>query len=196
MPRDPRVDAYIARQADFARPILEHIRSVIHSACADVEETIKWGMPFFAHKKRPIANMAAFKAHATFGFWDSRAAGSDSREGAMGQMGRLTRIDDLPDDKILAGYVRKAIELRAAGPAPRQRAALRTELDMPGDLQAALDKVPAAHKAFAAFSPSARREYIEWVTEAKQPATRDRRIAQSVEWIAEGKRRNWKYERS
>ena len=196
MSRDPRIDDYIARQADFARPILEHLREAVHAARPDVEEAIKWGMPAFLLKGRILANMAAFKAHATFGFWrGGEVVGDKGAKGeAMGQFGRLTSIADLPPDGELRALIEKAAALVEAGPAPREKRPPRPEPPVPDDLRAAIDAEPQAAETFAGFPPSCRREYIEWVVEAKRPETRAKRVAQTVEWLAEGKRRNWKYE--
>jgi uncharacterized protein YdeI (YjbR/CyaY-like superfamily) len=194
---DPRIDAYIAGQADFARPILEHIRSLVHRAAPEAEETIKWGMPHFTVGGRIMAGMAAFKAHATFGLWranDVLGETGTERE-AMGQFGRLTSIDDLPPEEELEVLVRRAADAAAAGPKPRETKAAKVALAIPDDLAAALADNPAAKAAFAAFPPGGRREYVEWVVQAKRPETRAKRIAQAAEWIAEGKRRNWKYEK-
>jgi hypothetical protein len=196
MTRDPRIDAYIAAQADFARPILEHLREAVHAACPEVEEAIKWSMPAFLLRGRIIANMAAFKAHASFGFWrggDVVGEGGKKGEG-MGQFGRLASVDDLPPPAELAALIRKAAALAAAGPAKAERVR-KPEPETPDDLRAALAANPAAASVFEAFTPGARREYVEWVVSAKRPETRAQRIAQAAEWIAQGKKRNWKYER-
>ena len=197
MTRDPRIDDYIARQADFARPILEHLRSAVHSAAPEVEETIKWSMPHFTYKGRLFAGMAAFKAHATFGLWQAGAVLGEtgSEREAMGQFGRLTSIDDLPPEAELKSIIQRAAEHAKAGPKPRPKAPPKADLATPPDLAAALGSNPAARGAFDAFPPSGRREYVEWVVEAKRPETRAKRIAQAVEWMAEGKRRHWKYEK-
>ena len=197
MSHDPRVDAYIGRQADFARPILEHLRETIHAACPEAEETLKWSMPNFLYKGKILANMAAFKAHAAFGFWrSSEVLGETGGErDAMGQFGRLTSVDQLPPPDELGALVRKAMASIDAGPAPlRPKKPPKPDLPTPDDLRTALDGIPKAAAAFDAFPPSCRREYVEWVTEAKRPETRAKRVAQAVEWMAEGKRRNWKYE--
>jgi uncharacterized protein YdeI (YjbR/CyaY-like superfamily) len=196
MSRDPRIDAYIARQADFARPILEHLRRLVHDAAPEAEETIKWGMPFFTLKGRPLANMAAFKAHASFGFWKAGEVigPTGSEREAMGQFGRLASIADLPPEDELKGLIRRAAEVAAEGPKPRERKAPKPELPVPAELRAALDAEPRAAATFDGFPPGCRREYVEWVSEAKRPETRAKRVAQAVEWMAEGKRRNWKYE--
>ena len=196
MKRDQRVDAYIERQAEFARPILEHLREAVHAACPEAEEGIKWGMPHFLYKGRILAGMAAFKAHATFGFWrGGRVVGEEERQdGAMGQFGRLTSVDDLPKPDVLADLIRKAMAVSEAGPQPRPAKAARPAPEVPEELKTALSANAAASATFEGFSPSCRREYVEWVTEAKRPETRSKRIAQAVEWMAEGKKRNWKYE--
>jgi len=197
MSRDPRIDAYIARQADFARPILEHLRAAIHAACPEAEETLKWSMPSFLYKGKILANMAAFKAHAAFGFWrSSDVLGQTGAEReSMGQFGRLTSVSDLPPKTELEALVRKAIAVIDSGPAPaKPKKPPKPILPTPDDLRAALDAAPTAAATFDAFPPSCRRDYVEWVTEAKRPETRAKRIAQAVEWMAEGKKRNWKYE--
>ncbi len=195
MSKDPRVDAYIAGKADFARPILDHIRAAVHAARPDVEEGIKWGVPAFSYKGRPLAGMAAFKAHATLGFWNSNdVRGADAKAGAMGDFGRIASLADLPDETTLAGIVHAAMAFIDSGAKPKRQAAVRPEPEMPADLAAALVAEPAAQANFDGFPPSARRDYLEWVIEAKRPETRAKRIAQAVEWMAEGKRRNWKYE--
>jgi uncharacterized protein YdeI (YjbR/CyaY-like superfamily) len=195
---DPRIDAYIARQADFARPILEHLRSAVRSACPEAEEAMKWSMPYFLYKGQMLAGMAAFKAHATFGFWRApEVLGETGAEHeAMGQFGRLTSVADLPADDVLHDLIRKAMALTDAGVRPaRAKAAPKAGIETPPELEAALSANPAARATFDGFPPGCRREYVEWVAEAKRPETRDKRIAQAVEWMAEGKRRNWKYEK-
>jgi uncharacterized protein YdeI (YjbR/CyaY-like superfamily) len=196
--RDPRVDAYIAKSADFARPILEHLRAVVHAACPDVEETMKWSFPHFQYKGM-LCSMAAFKEHCALGFWKGSLilgeAGGGS-DGAMGQFGRITKLGDLPSKKILVGYIKKAMELNEAGvksPTRSKPKAPKPEAVVPDDLATALKNNPAARAAFDKFPPSHRREYIEWITEAKTAPTRARRLETAVEWMAEGKPRNWKY---
>jgi uncharacterized protein YdeI (YjbR/CyaY-like superfamily) len=197
MSTDPRIDAYIERQADFARPILEHLRSMVHAACPEGEETLKWGMPHFLYKGRMLAGMAAFKAHATFGFRRGKEVLGETgaERDAMGQFGRLTSVADLPPDDILHAMIRKAMALTDSGAPPaRSKPAPKPEPETPPELESALLANPAARAVFDGFPPGCRREYVEWVAEAKRPETRDKRIAQAVEWMAEGKRRNWKYE--
>lgn len=196
--RDRRVDAYIARSAEFARPILRHLREVVHAGCPDVTETLKWSMPSFEHEGI-LCGMAAFKAHATFGFWKHGLVvdqGGERWKEAMGSFGRLTSVRDLPPKAELLRMVRAAARLNEDGvKAPQRKHSSREPLAMPPALKAALAKAPRARKHFESFSPSHRREYMEWIGEAKTEATRDRRLAQALEWLAEGKHRHWKYER-
>ena len=196
--RDPRVDAYIAKSPDFARPILTRIRGVVHSACPDTEETLKWGLPTFMHHGM-LCGMAAFKQHAALGFWKGSLIldrkGRPADEG-MGQFGKLTKVSDLPSKDVLAGYVRKAMKLNEQGvTVPRVRKP-KPALPVPKDLAAALRKNRKARTGFDGFSPSHRREYIEWILEAKGTETRERRIETAIEWMAQGKARNWKYMKS
>jgi uncharacterized protein YdeI (YjbR/CyaY-like superfamily) len=196
MSRDPRIDTYIERQADFARPILTHLREAVHAACPETEETLKWSMPTFMYKGQMLAGMAAFKAHATFGFWRGGLVVGEDREqmSAMGQFGRIASLDDLPRPAKLAEMVKKAMALTDAGvKAPRNKT-VKEPFTVPDDLKGALAGNSAAAAAFEGFSPSAQRDYVEWITGAKREETRTKRLAQAVEWMAEGKRRNWKYE--
>jgi len=197
MPRkNPRVDAYIAKAAPFARPILAHLRAVVHAAAPRAEEAIKWGMPFFTYRGKLLCNVAAFKAHAAFGFHrGSLILGRAEQRGAMGSLGRITSVRDLPPRRVLAGYVKKAIAL-ADDPAaaPRRVRAPRPLPKMPPALARALKADAAAHRQWAVFPPGKRREYLTWILDAKQDATRERRIAQTVAQVRAGKSQNWKYE--
>jgi len=194
---DPRIDAYIARSAEFAQPIMEKLRGIVHEACPQVEETIKWGMPTFVYAGGILCGMAAFKQHASFGFWKhALVVGEGVPRDGMGSFGKMTRLADIPPKWPLPPFIRKAMKLnehgvKAAG--PRKQATPRPAAEPPADFLAALNKQRKALSAFEGFSPSQQREYVEWVTEAKREDTRQRRIAQSVEWLAEGKPRNWKY---
>ncbi len=199
---DPAVDAYIAAHADFARPILIHLRDRVHAASPDIGEAIKWGMPFFTYRGKNLCHMAAFKAHVAFGFWqggsksEGRAGGGGKQGEAMGQFGRLTGLAGLPDDAMLADLIAKAMARIDAGPMARPaRSPVRAPLPVPDDLQAAIAVDPAAMAVWTTFAPGKVRDYVEWIMDAKQVATRQRRIAQAVEWIAQGKARNWKYEK-
>ena len=194
---DPRIDAYIERSAEFAQPILAHLRELVHKACPDVIETLKWSMPSFEYKGI-LCGMAAFKAHCTLMFWKQSLLESDAfpeQKTAMGSFGRLTSLTDLPKDKVVIGLVHQAMELNDKGIKVPKKTAEKKELAVPDDLAAALHKNKKAGTHFDKFSLSQRREYVEWITEAKSDATRNKRLATAVEWLSEGKRRNWKYEK-
>lgn len=195
--RDPRVDAYIAKSAAFAQPILAHLRELVHAGCPDVEETLKWSMPSFLYRGKILCGMAAFKQHCAFGFWKGREMGyAESKEGkAMGQFGRITMLRDLPAKGGLLALIKRAMqdsEVRVAQPA-KPRKAPRPAPKAPDDLAAALRKNKKALVVYEAFSPSAKREYVDWLVEAKREETREKRLAQAIEWIAEGRQRNWRY---
>jgi uncharacterized protein YdeI (YjbR/CyaY-like superfamily) len=192
--KDPRVDAYIAKSADFARPILSHLRAIVHKACPEVEETMKWSMPHFDYKGI-MCGMSAFKAHCAFGFWKaSLVLEEGAQRDAMGHFGRITSRRDLPPDRTLIAYVKKAADLNDRGvTVARKPAAPKKPVRVPPDLAAALKRSAAARQRFDAFSPSHKREYVEWIVEAKTDATRKKRVTTALEWIAEGKGRNWKY---
>lgn len=194
MPKtNPRVDAYIDASADFARPILKHLRGLVHRACPDVEETLKWRMPTFMHHGI-LCGMAAFKQHVSFGFWKhALVLGEGVPRDGMGSFGKVTHVGDLPSDRALTAYIKKAMRLNESGTVPARAPRKRTPLPTPDDLAAALKNNRKAAATFENFSPSCRREYIEWIVEAKREETRQRRLAQAVEWMAQGKQRNWKY---
>ena len=196
MTTDPRIDSYIAAQAAFAKPILTHLRAAVHRACPAAEETLKWSMPTFTYKGKILCGMAAFKAHATFGFWgNAEVVEGKAVDTAMGQFGRLTSVANLPPEAELAVMIEKAAALIDSGAkAPRPVKPPKPELAMPADFAAALAASPAAQATYDGFAPSARRDYLEWVIDAKRDDTRAKRIAQAVEWLAEGKKRHWKYE--
>ena len=197
MARDPRIDAYIERAAPFAQPILRHARALVHEACPEVEESIKWGMPSFSHAGGILCGMAAFKQHASFGFWrHADVVGEGEPRDGMGSYGKMTSLDDLPPRTTLLAHLRKAMQLNEAGlKSPKRKPAPRPAPDTPEDLAAALAHNKAANATFDAFPPGCRREYIEWIVEAKRAETRTKRLAQAIEWMAAGKRRNWKYEK-
>lgn len=205
---DPRVDAYIARSAEFARPILECVRERVHETCPEVEETIKWGMPTFMHAGAILCSMAAFKRHASFGFWkhalvvgsDSTVQGDASEDEAskgMGSFGRLVSVRDLPQKRQMAAYIRKAMSLneqRVKVSGVRKAAAPKPMPESPEDFANALRADAKALVTFENLAPSQRRDYLDWILEAKREETRARRVAQAVGWLAEGKSRNWKYQ--
>ena len=195
---DPRVDAYIAEAAPFAQPVLKHLRALVHKACPTVVEDMKWSMPFFLHEGKNVCHFAAFKAHCAFGFWhkgmEKELGALAKGDEAMGLLGRVTSLADLPGDATLVRFIKRAVELGGSDVPARPAGQPRKELAAPADLLAALKKNKAAAAAFAKFAPSHRREYIEWITEAKRDETRQKRLATTLEWLAEGKKRNWKYE--
>lgn len=194
--RDPRVDMYIASSADFAKPILRHIRTLVHEACPQVEETMKWGMPHF-EDEGILCGMASFKEHCAFHLWKGSLIVGDGPREAMGQFGRITKVSDLPSKKILTGYIKQVMKLRENGvknPA-RSKPKKRASLVVPIELASALKKNKKAAAAFKGFPPSHKREYADWISEAKREETRKRRVDTAVEWMAEGKSRTWKYEK-
>ena len=194
--RDTRVDDYIAGSADFAQPILSHLREVVHGTCPEVEETIKWGFPHFMYNGL-LCGMASFKQHCTLSFWKGSLIieGSGSEKEAMGQFGRITSLSDLPSDAVLAGYIEKAMALNEPGSKAPRRSSRKAapEAVAPDYFMVALKENQSALDTFEGFSPSQKREYIQWVTEAKGEDTRKRRLETAIEWMSEGKPRNWKY---
>lgn len=197
MPTDPRTDAYIEKQAEFAKPILRHIRARMHAACPEVVETLKWSRPFFDYKGHPLAIMSGFKAHASFGFWRRDALTTGQEGEAMGQFGRLTSIADLPGDAEFDEMIRAAAALVDAGDGAIKRKAKpsKAELGVPPELADALAGDAAATATFDGFPPSCRRDYCDWIREAKRPETKAKRVAEAINLLREGKRRNWKYEK-
>lgn len=195
---DPRIDAYIERAAPFAQDILRHWRATVHAHCPEVVETIKWGFPNFVYRDKILTGMAAFKAHCSIGFWHGEAALGEGKgkDGAMGDYGRLTSLKDLPPRSEQKAAILRAMKLIEDGvkARPAKKSAPKPPPEAPDDLIGALDRNAAARRTFDGFPPGQRRDYIDWIVEAKKPETRERRIAQAVEWLAEGKRRNWKYE--
>jgi hypothetical protein len=198
--RDKRVDAYIAKSAEFARPILTELREIVHEGCPDAEETMKWSMPFFLYKGM-FCHFASFKQHCAFGFWKGKdVVGDAALDDAMGHFGRIESKADLPTRKTIIGYVKKAAAMadarEQAPPKPKPKAkVVKKELVIPEYFAKAVAKNKKAMAAFDGFSYSHKKEYVEWVTEAKTEETRDRRMATTLELLAEGKSRNWKYEK-
>jgi uncharacterized protein YdeI (YjbR/CyaY-like superfamily) len=195
--RDPRVDAYIERSEGFARPILSYLRELVHEVAAEATETMKWSFPHF-EQRGILCSMAAFKRHCAFGFWKaSLLFGETAPSGeAMGQLGRITSLEDLPPREELVRLLEEAVRLNEEGVKAGARSkAPRPAPETPEDLAAALAENPAAEATFEGFPPSHRREYVEWITEARTAPTRQRRLDQAVAWMAEGKSRHWKYQR-
>jgi uncharacterized protein YdeI (YjbR/CyaY-like superfamily) len=194
MKTDPRIDAYIANAAEFAQPILTRLRAILHAALPQAEETMKWSMPHFTVAGKNVAGIAAFKAHCALTVHGEGRGGTEG----MGQHGKLASLDDIPPEADLAAKLQAAvarIETQGTAAMPRSASAPKPEIAVPDDFAAGLADNARAAATFAAFAPSHRREYLEWITEAKREDTRARRIAQSVEWLAEGRKRNWKYEK-
>ena len=196
MSREPRIDAYIAKAQPFARPILEKVRERVHAVVPDVEETVKWSMPAYTVCGKILLITAAFKAHTALNFWRGQELeSSHSSVGAMGQFGKIKSIDELPSDAELDRLIREAAELAKSAPAPRKaKHAPKPPPELHPEFAAALAKAPKAKAVLDGFPPSAQRDYFEWIAEAKQDATRQKRIATAVEWLSEGKRRHWKYQ--
>jgi uncharacterized protein YdeI (YjbR/CyaY-like superfamily) len=201
--KNPAVDAYIANSAAFARPILAHFRSLMHKGCPQIEETIKWGVPNF-ERKGIVAMMAAFKGHASFGFWSQKLLveklGRDAsilfpKDAEKGMGGRKYRsLADLPPDAVLVRAIREAVALNEAGVRPKRDPAKKPPVKPPAYLVAALKRNAKARKTFESLTSSQRRDYVDWLTEAKQDATREKRLATTIEWLADGKQRYWKYQ--
>jgi uncharacterized protein YdeI (YjbR/CyaY-like superfamily) len=197
--RDKRVDNYILKSADFAIPILNHIRELVHGACPEVEETMKWSFPHFDYKG-VMCSMASFKQHCAFGFWkaslmkDKTLLDNARSETAMGHLGKITSLKDLPSDKKMIAYVKEAMKLNEAGVKVDKVKMAKKDIPVPDYFAKALVKNKKAKKVFDEFSPSHRREYLEWITEAKTEVTREKRMATTLGWLEEGKSRNWKYQ--
>lgn len=192
---DPRIDAYIAKSEDFAQPILIHLRALVHAACPEVEETMKWSMPHFMYQGM-LCGMSAFKAHCAFGFWKGAILFPEIEKSAMGHFGRIASLKDLPPKKELTAHIKRAMKLNEEGvKVPARTRQAPKPVTVPAYFTAALKADKAAQAVFDAGSPSFRREYVDWLDEAKTEATRLRRMAQAIEWLAEGKARNWKYEK-
>jgi len=198
--KDSRIDAYIEKSASFAQPILKRLRKLVHAGCPGVEETMKWSFPHFLFGGGILCSMAAFKQHCTFGFWKGKLmktlAATKKSDQSMGQYGRMTRLADLPADKAIVEQVKEAAKLNADGvKVPKAKAKPKQPLKVPSYLTTALKGNPKAFTTFQNFSPSHEREYVEWITEAKTEATREKRLATALHWLAEGKSRHWKYEK-
>jgi len=194
---DKRVDAYIEKSQDFAKPILRHLRKLVHQSCPEVTETLKWSMPSFEYKGM-MCGFASFKQHCTFGFW-KEALLTDAKfpaKNAMGSFGRITSLKDLPNDATIKKIIKEAKRLNDENiQVPKKKPIKKTDISLPEILREALARNDAAAETFDGFPPSAQREYVEWITEAKTEPTRDKRLATTIEWLSEGKRRNWKYEK-
>ncbi len=203
MPKDKRIDAYIAKSQPFAQPILKHLRELVHKGCPGVEETIKWGMPSFEYKG-PYFGIAAFKKHCVGGFWKSKLLkdpkgylGLNKNQGgeAMGNLGCITSLKDLPPDKVMLDFFKQAKKLNDDNVKLEKKPAVKKPLKIPKELTDALKKNKKASETFENFSPSQKREYVDWITEAKTEATKMKRLSTTIEWLEEGKTRMWKYKK-
>lgn len=202
-PQDERITAYIEKSADFAQPILKQLREIVHSFCPEVEEGWKWSFPHFMYRGKILCSMASFKKHCAFGFWlqpemsDSYGIFKRSEEGGMGALGKITSLSDLPDREQLGAYILEAMALTEQGVKPRvlTSKADKPELEVPAELRELLDKNPDAKRTFEAFPRSHKKEYIVWISEAKRPETKQRRLEQTLENLIEGKPKEWKYGR-
>ena len=193
--KDPRVDAYIANANPFARPILTKLRKWAHQYCPECEETLKWSAPHFTYKGKMYCGMSAFKEHCAFGFWHPLMRRDDNSLEGMGSFGKIHSLADLPKEGEFARMAREAMKLTDEGvKAPPRDMKPRAKLVVPADLKAALASNKKAGETFEAFPYSCKKEYLDWITEAKRDETRTARLAQAVTWMAEGKRRHWKYE--
>ncbi len=198
---DPRIDIYISNAQEFAKPVLTHLRKIVHTACPDCQETMKWSFPHFEYKGEILCSMASFKKHCAFGFWkeklmvNSKDLLTDKGKTAMGDFGKITSVKDLPSGKILTQCIREAMKLNEEGIKMTKTVKRLDPKDIivPPDFQRALNKNPKAKNAFNEFSPSHKKEYIEYITEAKRDETKQKRIAQSIEKLIEGKSHNSKY---
>jgi len=204
--RNPQVDLYIAQAKPFAQPILHHLRALVHQACPGVEETVKWSRPFFEYKGHILANMSAFNAHCSFGFWGQEIGqvlrdAEALRQDGMGSLGKITTLANLPSDLQMREWLQQAKsfidEGRYTSPiAARNKVvkAPKPALEPPPEFTQALQSNPKAQQTFQNFAPSCQREYLEWFAQAKQPATREKRINQAIQMLSEGKQRHWKYQ--
>ncbi len=199
MSTNPAIDQYLNKVPPFAQPILIHLRELVHQACPTVEETIKWGMPSFEYKGL-MCGFAAFKQHCTFGFWkaslmsDPMLMQNAKTEDSMGHLGRITSIKDLPSDKKILGYIKEAMKLNDDGvKVVKAKPITQKELIIPDEILTVIKKNKKAFATFENFSPSNKREYIDWISEAKTEATKEKRLSQAIDWMQEGKPRNWKY---
>jgi len=195
--KNPAVDAYINKSKPFAKPILKHLRKIIHKACPKVTEDIKWGAPFYLYQDRILCATMAFKAHCAIVFWKSALIRKEMGQKAVGDLKSLRRIsllEELPSERELLAYIKLAMHFNEPSTKLPPREKRSDPLKIPRELTYALRANPKAFKNFNSFTPSKKKDYIFWITGAKTEETRERRLEISVDWISEGKSRNWKYE--
>lgn len=201
--KNPQIDAYISKSASFSKPVLKHFRELVHSTCPEAEEKIKWGFPHFDYKGNMMCSMAAFKAHCAISFWkaslmkDADKMKANNNE-AMGHYNRITCLEDLPTDKKIIANIKEAMKLNEEGVklAPRKNTIASLTVIVPSELKSALLRNKKAKETFENFSPSHRKEYVEWITEAKTKETRDKRVDTTIKWLTDGRSRNWKYSKN
>jgi uncharacterized protein YdeI (YjbR/CyaY-like superfamily) len=195
--KDKKIDQYIVKAQPFAQPILRHLRELVHKTCPEVEEKMKWSFPHFDYKGQMMCSMASFKQHAAFGFWKTSLIKDPkkilSNTEGMGSLGKITSVKDLPSDTVLTGFIKQAMKLNEEGTTVAKPKPKKVEFEMPEDLTKALKKNKAAQIVFDGFSPSNKRDYATWISDAKSEATRKKRLDTAIEWMSEGKIRNWKY---
>ncbi len=195
------VDQYILKAQPFAQPILNHLRALVHHACPEVEERIKWSFPHFDYKGAPMCSMAGFKQHCAFGFWKASLMKDTSLfleatgESSMGHLGKIKSLEDLPPDRKIISWIREAAKMNDEGIKIIKQIIPKSAIPIPADFNASLLANKKAHLNFQTFTAAGQREYLEWITEAKTAPTKEKRMTQALEWIAEGKKRNWKYEK-
>ena len=197
--RDPKIDAYIEKAQPFAQPILNYIRDTVHEFCPDAGEAMKWSFPHFIYKGKNLCSMASFKQHCAFGFWlesemkTMKELTKDREKISMFTLGKITKVEDLPAKPQLKNCIREAMELTDMGVTIKKASPNSTEVEVPDYFSEALHHNSKAKDNFEKASPSFRKEYVMWITEAKTEATRNKRMADAIEWISEGKGRHWKY---
>ncbi len=195
------IDTYIDKSAAFAKPILNHIRQLVHKACPNVEEKIKWSFPHFDYKNEMMCSMASFKEHCALNFWkaalmkDPILLENARSEVSMGHFGRITSLKDLPADIKIIAFIEEAMELNDKGIKlpTRPKTIERKELVVPDYFDLAINKNKKAKATWDNYAYSHKKEYVDWITDAKSEAIRNKRMETAIEWIAEGKTRNWKY---
>jgi hypothetical protein len=201
-----QVTAYAAAMPAYAQPIFAHLRALIHTTCPDTDEAIKWSIPHFERDGDYLCIFAASPGHASFTFYkqqlmsDPRLRDNLNLPAIKRFMGRLTSLSDLPDDATLAAMLQEAADLNARGVRLPDRAPKTPPvIDMPSAVATAVATAlaanPAAQAVWDAKSAAWRKDYLVWITAAKTDPTRDARIAEALDWIADGKARFWKYQK-
>jgi uncharacterized protein YdeI (YjbR/CyaY-like superfamily) len=199
---NPELDDYLAKSAGFAKPIMQHLRELLHETCPEIVEEIKWGIPHFDYKGEMMCIFAAHKNHCSFTFWkeslmsDQKFKENPSLQASKRYLGKIISLSDLPSDKQLVAYIKEAMALNENGVklVPRKSEKPKN-IAIPDYFAKELAAKPKVKKIFDSKSDSFRKDYLVWITDAKTETTRQKRIAESLEWIAEGKGRFWKYDK-